>query len=1053
MPPRVVSVFFTATLAISVFGQTAPPVAKPDTSQEAVVYQRIRNLVRFENDGTGIRDTTATIRVQSQAGVQEMGQLILGYTSATENLQIEYVRVRKPDGRTVETTLSGAQDFAPDVLREAPMYSDYRERHVSVSDLRVGDVLEYHVVTQVKPLAPGEFWYEHSFPKQAAVEEETLELDIPKSREVKLKSPKHKFETRETEDRRVYSWSIQGFIPDRRPDRSEDEDDDSDFGPDVQITTFTGWPEVAHWYAKLQGERAAADESVRKKATELIQGATTPVEKTRRLYDYVARNIRYVSLSFGTGRLQPHAASEVLQNGYGDCKDKHTLLEALLHAEGIKSYPVMIHSYRKLDADIPSPAQFDHVITAVPLGKDGELTWLDTTTEVAPYGLIMYQLRNKQALLASEGAIGGLRRTSAETPVKSRLVTRIDGKYTEIGALDAMIEMTAQGDSDWPLRAIFRIIPQTDWPRILQRYSDAWGLAGEIADVHIDAIEDTSKPFHMTYHLHRDNYFRVPSTGINFGVLPPVSGRRLGPAGKKKQAEPIDVGPAEERVYQAHIQIPPNYAIHIPGEVRMVRDFGEYSSSYTLTKNVLEAERRVVLKVNELPPTRRADYQSFLSATSSAVEQGLWCTITRASAEAVASAGQATGTPAEMRKAATAALERRDFGPAASLLQRSLEQDPKQKNAWDDLGLAYAGLNQHDDAVAAFRKQIELDPYHSRANGDLASELLVQGKQDEALAAYKKQAEITPSDKLAHKNLGLLLVQMKRDQEARAELETASSIAGDDPQVKMALAQVYARTGNSEQAQALMKSVTGVSTGGAGDDMFSSALSDKADPDEAIHDARQTLADIGGQFESGEYDHLGASAFSAMNLVALAWARMGWAKFQQGTTLESMQFMNAAWMLSQSGTVGNRLARVYEKENQRDKARHMFALAVAAGGAEAQGSREALLRLSASAEAADKEVAQAKAELLQMRTVKLSGVAGGTSARFALVFDGESKPERAQYLDGDTGLRSVADKLREKEYGVRFPDVSSVKIVRRATLSCAGSECSLVLQPLEGLQP
>src|ERR1700720_4414561 len=118
MPPRVVSVFFTATLAISVFGQTAPRVPKPDTSQEVVVYQRIRNLVRFENDGTGIRDTTSAIRVQSQAGVQEMGQLILGYTSATENLQIEYVRVRKPDGQTVETALTGAQDFAPDVLRE-----------------------------------------------------------------------------------------------------------------------------------------------------------------------------------------------------------------------------------------------------------------------------------------------------------------------------------------------------------------------------------------------------------------------------------------------------------------------------------------------------------------------------------------------------------------------------------------------------------------------------------------------------------------------------------------------------------------------------------------------------------------------------------------------------------------------------------------------------------------------------------------------------------------------------------------------------------------------
>ena len=99
----------------------------------------------------------------------------------------------------------------------------------------------------------------------------------------------------------------------------------------------------------------AVDDSVRKKADELTRGATKPEEKARRLYDYVARNIRYVSLSFGVGRYQPHAASEVMTNGYGDCKDKHTLLATLLRAEGIPSYPVLIHSGRKLDPDVPSP--------------------------------------------------------------------------------------------------------------------------------------------------------------------------------------------------------------------------------------------------------------------------------------------------------------------------------------------------------------------------------------------------------------------------------------------------------------------------------------------------------------------------------------------------------------------------------------------------------------------------------------------------------------------------------------------------------------------------
>ncbi len=1056
MPRRLSAVFLFATLSVSMSGQTSSgqtsSPAKPDTSQEAFVYERIRNLVRFENDGTGTRGTTAAVRVQSQAGIQELGQLIFGYSSASENLQIDYVRVRKPDGRTVETPVASAQDFAPDVLREAPMYSDYRQRHVSVVDLQPGDVLEYHTITQVKPLAPGEFWYEHTFPKQVAVQDQSLEIDLPKSRELKLKSPEHKYEMRETADRRVYTWTIKDFAPNRKPDRDEDEINDSD-EPDVQLTTFTDWHQVAHWYAKLQGERAAVADNVRKKATELTQGSTTPAEKARRLYDYVARNIRYVSLSFGVGRLQPHAASEVLQNGYGDCKDKHTLLEALLRVEGINSYPVLINSSRKLDPDVPSPAQFDHVITAVPLDKDGDLTWLDTTAEVAPYGLIMYQLRNKQALLASEDANAGLRRTPAGSPVKNQMVMKIDGKFTEIGALDSTIDMTAQGDSDLPLRATFRRIPQAQWQRTMQYLSQAWGLAGDVAEVHVDSLEDTSKPFHLTYHLHADNYFRIPSSGVNFGVLPPIGRRPLAALNKKTSSEPLDVGPSEERIYRAHIQIPANYTIHVPPDVRIARDFGEYSSSYVLTKNVLDAERRMVLKVNELPATRRSDYVSFGSATSSTVEQGLWCTITPASAAAVASAAQTTGTPAEMRKAGSAALQRRDFGPAASLLKRALEQDPNQKNAWDDLGLAYSGLNQHDEAVAAFRKQIEMDPYHARANSDLAAELQQQGKLDEAVAAYKKQAEISPSDKLVHKSLGLLLAQMKRDEEARAELETASSLASDDPQVKLALAQVYSRTGNAEQAQALMKSVTGVSTPLAGADLYAPSLGDNANPDEAVHDARQTLDDIGGQFESGEYDRLGAPAFSAMNLVALAWARIGWAKSSRSTTLESMQFLNAAWLLSQSGTVGNRLARVFEKENQRDKARHMFALAAVAGGAETQASREQVIRLSASPEAADQEIKQAGAELLQMRIVKLPAFATAGSARFALVFDGSSKPERAEFLDGDPSLRSAGDKLREKDYPVKFPDVSSVKIVRRATLSCTSSECSIVLQPLDSLQP
>ena len=103
-----------------------------------------------------------------------------------------------------------------------------------------------------------------------------------------------------------------------------------------------------------------------------------------------------MSLSLGVGRYQPHAASDVLHNQYGDCKDKHTLLASLLEARGMHASSVLINSSRKLDPDIPSPSQFDHVITLLPMGK--EKVWMDTTTEVAPFRLLSYNIRKKQGL-------------------------------------------------------------------------------------------------------------------------------------------------------------------------------------------------------------------------------------------------------------------------------------------------------------------------------------------------------------------------------------------------------------------------------------------------------------------------------------------------------------------------------------------------------------------------------------------------------------------------------------------------------------------------------
>ena len=98
------------------------------------------------------------------------------------------------------------------------------------------------------------------------------------------------------------------------------------------------------WYSQLERERRTPTGELKAQADEITKDATTDVAKTQALYIWVTRNIRYVDLSFGVGRYQPHYAEEVLKNRYGDCKDKATLLDALLEAKGIHSSTALINS-------------------------------------------------------------------------------------------------------------------------------------------------------------------------------------------------------------------------------------------------------------------------------------------------------------------------------------------------------------------------------------------------------------------------------------------------------------------------------------------------------------------------------------------------------------------------------------------------------------------------------------------------------------------------------------------------------------------------------------
>jgi hypothetical protein len=83
--------------------------------------------------------------------------------------------VRKADLTTVAAAPEAVKEMTATVAREAPVYTDYKEKHITVPALHTGDTLEYEIVTRlVTPLAPNEFWYEHNFLEGAIVLEERL---------------------------------------------------------------------------------------------------------------------------------------------------------------------------------------------------------------------------------------------------------------------------------------------------------------------------------------------------------------------------------------------------------------------------------------------------------------------------------------------------------------------------------------------------------------------------------------------------------------------------------------------------------------------------------------------------------------------------------------------------------------------------------------------------------------------------------------------------------------------------------------------------------------
>ena len=1018
-----------------------------DYSQEAVVVEQVSTAYRFEPDGTGKRELSLRVKVQSDAGVERFGQLIFGYSSANEKLDMDFVRVRKADGTVVNAAAGDIQDLTAPVAREAPIYTDLRQKHITVPGLRPGDVLEYHFVWTVHtPLAQNHFWVEHDFIKKGVIVlDDQLSINIPAASKVKLKTePGFEPVVKEQEGRRIYSWKHANLKPDSEDEEKDkageeeaaDKPDPDEFHPDVQLTTFQSWDEVGQWYAALQRDRIVPDEKIKLKAQEIIKGRTTEKEKAQALYEYVAKNFRYVSLSLGQGRYQPHAATDVMVNQYGDCKDKHTLLASMLAATGLRAYPVLMNSARKLDVDMPSPGQFDHVISAIPVGN--ETLWADTTAEVAPIGLLSPPLRDKQALMIPTSGPAHLETTPAEPPFLSSELVSVEGTVDELGKISAHAHLVLHGDSELFMRYMFRRTPKSNWKSLGFYLGMAGGIHGEVTDITTTDPTDIEKPFEIEFNVARNDFLDWSSKKIKLELpFPPFT---LGTPGRKPTSKkPIELGPPIDVSYSLKLTLPGKYQMRLPLPLKVSRDYAEYSSTYKLEGQTLLGQRTLRLRQREIPADRLQDYEAFAAAARSDAGQTLNLETEVAGTPAIPD----TVKTEDLIQAAQAAAGNRNFVVAEQLLRRVLEKEPKHKTIRRNLGYVLAEERKFPEAIEVLREQTKINPFEDYAYNLLGRVYWQQQDYANAEASFRKQIEVTPLDQTAHANLGQMLVEWRKYKEAVPELEQAISITPDQEMLHVSLGRAYLNLGEDEKS---IKS-------------FEEALKLERSPivlndiayylavknvqlDKALQYAESAVASAANNLRNVEAANLTMDDLHNVASLAAYWDTLGWVYYQKGDLDQAEKYVKAAWLLQQHSEVGHHVGAIAEKRGNKAEAIRLYAQGTVADRVVPE-ARESLLKLT-TADAIEKLLATARTELPSYNKIDVAAVGpevkAPVEAEFYLVFTPDAsrnaQVSEVKFIKGAESLKAAAARLKTVKYQLVFPDSTPTKVVRRATLAC-----------------
>ncbi len=396
-------------------------------------------------------------------------------------------------------------------------------------------------------------------------------------------------------------------------------------GGSAQNQGFQNWKQMGTWYQGLTSGRRDASPELKQKVASLTSSAGTPLAKMKVIGDFAQRDIRYVAIELGIGGWQPHPAAEVFTHHYGDCKDKATLMGAMLHEIGIDSYYVVINSERgSVTPETPAHmGGFDHAIIAIKLPdgvtdsslgatmvhpKLGKILFFDPTDEMTPFGELHGELQANYGLLVTPDG-GDLIELPQLPPTMNGIQRTAKLNLSATGTVSGEVQETRVGDRAWSQRWALRTVTR-DADRIKPietLLSHSLGTF-QITKASVGNLQLTDQPFMYNYSVVAQNYAKT--AGNLLLVRPRFIGNKSSDLLETKEPRkyPVEFDGPSRDTDTFEITLPAGYEVDdLPPPVNAEYSFASYHSKTEVNGNTLKYTRTFEVKELSVPLSKVED--------------------------------------------------------------------------------------------------------------------------------------------------------------------------------------------------------------------------------------------------------------------------------------------------------------------------------------------------------------------------------------------------------------------------------------------------------------